>query len=150
MELKIVEKIKDMIEALKIIKKKNNKGESIMKLTDLKTGMIAKLKNGKEMIVMLNSVLRFEDETETVCDYLLNLDSGLFSRLSNFHDDLTHKFMDDLSIVGVYFPSSIGIIINRKNSLNSYLTPIWERRIPKELTMNELEEILGYPVKIKK
>ena len=76
---------------------------------------------------------------------------GEFLDLEGYDEDMLktnkHKIYDIMKVFEVKTTcNSIGL--NRKD--NRYLTLIWERTEPKEMTMAELEEKLGYKVKIVK
>lgn len=74
-----------------------------------------------------------------------------FMDLERYHEELTRMSGDkSYDIVKVYelkCPASQNSI---KAYLEQHLTLVWEREEPKEMTMAELEEELGYKVKIVK
>ena len=120
---------------------------------DLKTGMIVEDREKKRFLVLRDTRLYNDDDEAR--HILVNIKDGCNHLLSYFDIDLTFKNGNTrYDIVKVYQPSYMGNIF-RKNVLgDSEITKnmelLWERKEVKELTMEELEEILGHPVKIKK
>ena len=106
-----------------------------MKKSDLKTGMRATTRRGGEYLVLLGAVTQ-----QGVGDILLS-ESG-FNWLSNYTDKLTlGGYLDIMKIEQpLYFA-------DMKKKDCEYIT-IWERQSPKEMTLEDIEAELGYPVKI--
>ena len=119
-----------------------------MKLSNLKTGMIVRYRNG-ELRLVLRDVSNFEGDSIV----------GRFSwnTLSNYNEDMKCKIYNsrELDIVEVYEPLSVFISITdifeskkfNVDNINLY-TCIWEEEKPVEITINEIEEILGYKIKV--
>ena len=103
---------------------------------DLKDGMVVEVRNNTRnpRYMVLNGKLRGTLE---------------YMDLMNFNDDLTHTGdYERLDIVKVY--KSGGDILN-KYFHDGYLTLIWERKEEpehKEMTVAEIEEKLGYKIKV--
>jgi hypothetical protein len=105
-----------------------------MKKSDLKTGMFAELRNGKFYLVL-------EMPEGPV---LANVNKITYT--DTIHDDLT-GWESDMDIIAVY--ERYGHTINdllKVNLTNRKL--IWRREEPKEMTVEEIQEALGYKVKI--
>lgn len=116
---------------------------------DLKTGMAIELRDGT-----LYTVLR--DVCETLWnnesnDLLINNDG--WDELNEWTDNLLYAHDDSsVDIVKVYRPNHPYGIINLlyEDDKNETRKLIWERQEPIEMTMKELEEHFGYPIKIVK
>lgn len=68
--------------------------------------------------------------------------------LDDFSDDLIYLGKEEsLDIMRIYKSESEKLDDLFKPE---YLTPVWERKTPKEMTIKEIEKELGYPVKIVK
>jgi len=119
-------------------------GEYKMKKSDLKTGMIVEMSDGYHRIVLGNSLMGISD-----CS------GGI--PLSSVNDDLTLNYGEE--IVKVYDELNA----NKKDYIGAgagwferakivnilkYTTCIWEREEPKDITVAEIEEILGYKIKV--
>ena len=96
---------------------------------DLKDGMVVEYKNGTRRLVLNNKVMG---------------QSG-FIDLEDYTDTLEYS-VDSFSINKIY--------ISRGDYLTSYfsndnLMLIWDRDPVKEMTIQEIEEALGYKIKIK-
>ena len=116
------------------------------KVTEMtKSGLIA----GKHVVETRNGdkYLIFDSEEGK---FMYRVD-GEFLDLEGYDEDMLktnkHKSYDIMKIFEVQTACN-RTGFNRKD--NRYLTLIWEREEPKEMTMAELEEKLGYKVKIVK
>ena len=109
-----------------------------MKKSDLKTGMIVELRNGKMYLVMLNPDC--EDRE------LISLDGGFMS-LCDYEENLrwAKSFDDQWTVVKIYsLENSICFILSEKEEALKNKKLIWERKgIPVEMTIAEIEEKLG-------
>lgn len=114
-----------------------------MKKSDLRTGYRVTLRNGERYIVLLNCKHRF-DYAENI---LLNAKQYEWRTLGYFNDDLTHIDYSSEDIVKIEEPSHIYAILKENSSDYPYET-IWTRQKPKEMTLADIEAILGYSVKI--
>jgi hypothetical protein len=104
-----------------------------MKKNDLRTGMVVETRNGNRYLCFIESgtLNRFEG----------------YLKLSGFDNDLNFKdYPNDFDIVKVYEPP----LYNLKEVFDEPELAIWERKEPKELTVAEIEELLGYPIKVVK
>lgn len=105
-----------------------------MKKEDLRDGMVVETRDGRRWLVLGDRVIA----------------SDGFNWLRDYRNDLTMNSVticiDHYDIMRVYTPNLSGLdsMINTKNR------PIWERKEPKELTVAEIEELLGYPIKVVK
>ena len=102
-----------------------------MTKADLKDGMIVELGDHTLMLVIQNKLV----------------DKSSYTILGNFNDDLTHtaKYRDDMHIMKVY--TTVGKTLNDMFD-RRFLREIWCREPIKEMTISQLEELLGYKIKI--
>ena len=113
-----------------------------MTKSELKTGMIVVLRNGKECIVFRDAATRYNDQNCLVAtdgaDY--------WHQLSNYNEDLTfksnieceHKF-DIMEVITVFHPYAY----IRPDYQKSSRVTIWQRKEKKKYTYAQLREILG-------
>ena len=79
--------------------------------------------------------------------YLMGELRRLDSWCSGMKEDLKNDEYESLDIIAVHNP--IGCTINEMlNRDYSTEKPIWKREEPKEMTIAEIEEALGYPIKV--
>lgn len=100
---------------------------------NLKVGMLVEFKCDVRKVVMPNKNGL----------YLMGCSSSY--ELHDFNDDLTHKNNDD--IMKVYDLPRYNIISNSIYSRDNR-NLLWEREEVKELTIDEISELLGYKVKV--
>lgn len=82
--------------------------------------------------------------------FMFGIHYGLID-LERYHEDLTRNSADKkYDITKVYELKCPASQYSIKERCEEYLTLVWERTEPKEMTMAELEEELGYKVKIVK
>lgn len=133
------------IEHLMIIKE--TKEEKEMKLQDLKPNMVVEYKTGeRRLLLSINNKLYLIGSSVYCSDELIDC----------YDDDMkcigTHGLYpnSDKDIVKVYTIKEPGAFQSLISVSNSKLNLIWEREEPKEMTITELEAILGYSIKIVK
>lgn len=99
-----------------------------MTRADLKDGMVCERRDG-ELMMWFNGML-----------------CGMKSYCSGIGEDLKNIIgYSDLDIIRVYRTNGLTLtdmLVKRR------LTLIWERKEPKEMTLEDIERELGYPVKI--
>lgn len=103
-------------------------GTEEMTKDDLKDGMVCEIRNGS-LYIWLNGRLR-----------------NIFKYCSRTGMDLKdEEGYKEFDVIKVYKTDgqTLNKMLDREN-----LTLIWERKEPKEMTMEEIESALGYPVKI--
>ncbi len=106
-----------------------------MKREDLKTGMVVVLKNGKELVVMLDT---------PTGDLLVGQEFGnIIYKINEYlNEDLTDRKNPDYTIVKVYKPKSL-----KDLGVKSKL--LWTREeLVKEMTIEAIEKVLGHKVKV--
>ena len=99
-----------------------------MTKAELKDGMICELRNGS-LYIWLNGMPR-----------------SFSGHLTGIGMDLKNEDgYKEFDIINVYKTDgkTLNKMLDREN-----LTLIWERKEPKEMTMEEIESTLGYPIKI--
>lgn len=102
-----------------------------MTKADLKDGMVCRTRNGK-VFIWLDGVLR---QTNIWC--------------SGTNEDLCNEPQcPGYDIIEVYI--TVGNTLSDMLDVDRFGTLIWKREEPKKMTVAEIEEILGYPVKIVK
>lgn len=109
-----------------------------MKKSDLKTGMRVRFKNGRIYIV-----IRDYDTASYGHQDVLFVNNVGFMVGSDYREDLLYRD-DNYSVSEVYSSpvDSYFLDIERKGRL------LWERQEPKEMTLEEIEAELGYPVRV--
>ena len=105
--------------------------------SDLEVGMFVKLRDGKVFLVL-----------ESYEELYLTSTSGYYSNLKNFNEDLTSKNYRGSDIVSIYLPKKADYL--SYHLIGDNLELIWEREEVKELTMEDIEKIVGCKVKIVK
>ena len=109
---------------------------------DLKSGMIAVLRSGDRYLVLTNCDTKIYGKQ----DFCLIRKSDFLTG-DRYNDDLINNYDNDkdYDIVKIYNSDVCGITYEMV--LNNL---IWERENVKEMTVSEIEEKLGYPIKIVK
>lgn len=101
---------------------------------DLRDGMVVKYRNGDKRMVINEAMIGVEG----------------YSDKFHFREDLTHRVFEDLDIVGVYETKKYGSFAETLSDNNLIL--IWERKEPKEMTVEEmkqkLEELTGEQIEV--
>ena len=110
-----------------------------MKKKDLKSGMTVVTRNGNKYLVLTNC------GSLTLKDFYLVGPTG-FLRSSEYTNDLSinNNKYDQWDIMEVYNDR----ISAKTYSMPTLSNPIWKRVEHKEMTIAEIEEELGYPIKI--
>lgn len=114
--------------------------------SDLKTGMFVQTRNGEKWMVLRNSIYG---------DLLVSLERDKFGRsrsrveLSEYAEDMQHKGMGALDIMKVTSPNCYPDVFEAESELTSAMV-VYQREELKELTVKQIEELLGYAVKIVK
>ena len=131
---------KDVEEAYNIVfgKEKNKMNKEFTK-NDLQTGMVVETKDGTKYVVMRNSCMPAPDS-----DFIVNRNG--WNTLNNYSDNLLENhYYSDLDIIKVYKPKYPNVI---RTFEDDELKLIWQRKDYKEMTVAEIEEKLGYKIKI--
>ena len=107
---------------------------------DLKAGMVVTYRNGRKRMV-------FKDCYSLNVTYeAIAVGDEAWLSLQFFNDNLTSKTTKELDIVQVEAVNSPFYLWSKYDPKN--YTTIWEREVPKEMTVAEIEATLGYRVKI--
>ena len=122
-----------------------------MTKSDLKTGMIVKTRCGNYYRVFLDSITN-ASYCGNIKDRLVQIEPNYGASwidLDFVDDDLIYNssLNSDYTIVEVLV-SQISCDLVKNHSLDAKV--IWKREEVREMTMTELEEVLGYKVKIVK
>jgi hypothetical protein len=109
-----------------------------MTKSELKTGYIVTYRNGEKRTVFLNT-------NRSSADFLT--DGSTYNSLAAYNEDLTCTFDSNRDIVKVEHTNNPVTISMHPGAL-AHLKTIWERPIPKKMTVSEIESILGYKIEI--
>ena len=114
---------------------------SNFKKSDLKTGMKVTLRNGDEYIVLLNATHKYTNHKNILVGYK-NCNCCDWIPLNEYDEDLTYsnkvsKFFD---IVNVEECEHLGYLFTDRLEFNQQI---------KEMTLEEIEQKLGYKIKLK-
>lgn len=103
---------------------------------ELEVNMLVKIRNGSVYVVTKNSLSRV----------------GGFLHSSDYFNDLKHESIDDFDIMEIYVCDNMHKLYKDISNFGEIRTDnaklIWERNPITELTVEEIEERLGYKVKI--
>lgn len=114
-----------------------------MRKADLNNGDIVLTRNGDKYIVLKNARTAFDTN-----DIIVNLKTGGYLKLNNYNDDLKDKDRDKkFDIMKVCSHSYVGDNI-KEHIIDKEDYWTWEREEPKEMTVDEISEKLGYKVKV--
>ena len=103
---------------------------------NLNTGYIVKLRNNQFMMVM---------ETENNGVILIG-ENESWNQLYNYHNNLMHSANRDFDIMEVYGFTEVGCRALEISDTHREL--LWKRKEKREMTVSEIEAILGYEVEI--
>lgn len=120
-----------------------------MKKSDLKTGYIVTQRNGSEKVVFLG----IDTIDRGQLDCIVNENTSNWQNLDTFNDDLTSKFISYFDIMKVEKPFHPYCLqnLNRRYSFASKTRELlWERDSVKEMTVADVEALVGCKVKIVK
>lgn len=114
-----------------------------MTLSDLKTGMIITLRNGVEYIVFSDTV-----DTSVSCDSEMIFTNGdVWCSANKYSENMKNKYSKNLDIIKVESPEfTLGFI--NLNHFRETRKTLWERQEIKEMTVTDVEKLVGCRVKI--
>lgn len=117
--------------------KKVEESKEIMTLKDLRSGMVVETRDGDRYLVLVDG-----EDIHMMCgDGALHMGQWEVQQL--YHDDLTRKHgFNDHDIMKVYGRVQSFYKVNETKKL------LWERKEIKEMTVSEIEDVLGYSVKV--
>ena len=112
-----------------------------MKLKDLKNGMTVETKNRIQYRVIKDLDTEYYGHQDVIFAR-----DGAFTIGSDYNEEMKRVNYDsnDLDIIKVYDISKLSYILN----MNIVGELIWERKEEKELTVEEISELLGYTIKV--
>ena len=113
----------------------------------LRTGMIIENRSGVRRRVYMNvSCYRGEE----VRDVFVS-DDGTWGDIADYDDQLcpidNAGNASELDVMTIYLPARISTLIQSPDEALVGAV-VWERKEPKEMTVAQIEEILGYPIKV--
>lgn len=112
-------------------------GEYEMTLENLRSGMVVETRDGNRFLVLVddNELLFMNGDCET---HIGNWDGA-----RRYNSDLTHAYgFKNLDIMKVYAR------IYNFDMVSNPKVLLWERKEVKEMTVSEIEHVLGYSVKV--
>ena len=123
-----------------------------MNKSDLKTGMIVELRNGKELVVFIDTCIEKGKYDNT--SFLVNVDKGDWIGLNKYTNSLLYirkngyAEVADYDIVKVYKPAHVYSFMNIKYKEEERKL-IWSRKkLHMKVTMQDIENKFGYKVDI--
>ena len=105
-----------------------------MKKPKLKTGNIAKLRNGTRALVLIECSFYLYEESIDSCDNILSLYNGGIIKLTSYSNNLIHKDNDEYDIVNISWPLNNAHIVDC-NEINELL--LWERKEEKPILIHK-------------
>ncbi len=126
-----------------------------MNLSDLKTGMVVTHRDGVEGIVVRNVYLSPNSSKDVII-----LQDGAVMPLSFYKADLTHSILAnfcidkveavvrDSDIAEVLFPTLTRYEDGSETPKEREV--LWERIVPRKMTLEEVEKLLGFKIEIVK
>jgi len=119
-------------------------GDYEMKKSDLKTGMIVEMSDGCHRIVLGNSLMGISGCSGGIHLSSVNDDLTLNcgEEIVKVHDELNANKEDYIGASAGWFDRAPVADVLR------YTTCIWKREEPKDITIVEIEKILGYKIKV--
>ena len=124
-------------------------GKKEMKKSDLKTGYLVVTRDGHEYVVYLNVLTDYQHDKKPEDIIVCNQgDSRRWEGLDVYNEDLTYKGKENrndiMEIHLLYHPFALQDMSYCKQMRKL----LWKREETKELTVKQIEEILGYSIKI--
>lgn len=124
-------------------------GKKEMKKSDLKTGYLVVTRDGHEYVVYLNVLTNYQRDKKPEDIIVYNQgDSRRWNGLDTYNEDLTYKGKENkndiMEVYMLYHPFTL----QDMTYCEQMRKLLWQREEPKELTIKEIEEILGYSIKI--
>lgn len=123
--------------------------EKEMKKSDLKTGYLVVTRDGHEYVVYLNVLTDYQHDKKPEDIIVCNQgDSRRWDGLDVYNEDLTYKGKENrndiMEVYLLYHPFALQDMSYYKQMRKL----LWKREETKELTIKQIEEILGYSIKI--
>lgn len=117
--------------------KKVEESKEIMTLKDLRSGMVVETRDSDRFLILVAG-----DDIHMMCgDGARHMGQWEVQQL--YHDDLTRKNgFNEHDIMKVYYRVESFYKVSATENL------LWERKEIKEMTVSEIEEVLGYSVKV--
>ena len=117
-----------------------------MTKSELKTGMIVTMRNGKKMTVYRDCACSFAHPNHN--DVFVDAFTSSWSSLNSYTEDLKNKSgyveFDIVKVELVHYPYDY----NKYPNFAKVDDVLWTREKTKKLTVAEIENILGYKVEI--
>ena len=110
---------------------------------DLKTGMIVEMENGEKRLVIANTLMGLKAGDGGVSMEFVRDDLTLDSVL---HGDIVKVYSEPQEEKTDHIGSDISWFM--RDGCTEYSRCIWKRATPKDITVAEIEKILGYKIKV--
>ena len=107
--------------------------------SDLRTGMKVKLRDGCEYIVLLNMCHEWSDDTNILIE---TTEGHGWLSLDSYNDDLTNTVSNDYDIIEVFKSDHLRPLIT------DFYEVEWTNIQTRKMTLEEIENALGYKVEI--
>lgn len=116
-----------------------------MKLSDLKTGWRVELRDGNTYVVLRDCETSVYGHQDIMFINLNTINFGGYTVGSDYDSKLLNKEYSDYDIMKVYAMYVDSVAFNK-----DYMGDlVWERSLePKDMTLKDIEDKLGYPVRI--
>lgn len=125
-------------------------GKREMKKSDLKTGYLVVTREGHEYVVYLNVLTGYQHNKKSEDIIVCNQgDNRRWDGLDVYNEDLTYKGSkvhknDIMEVYLLYHPFAL----QDMSYCEQMRKLLWKREETRELTVKQIEEILGYSIKI--
>ena len=120
-----------------------------MKKSDLKTGYLVVTRDRQEYVVYLNVITGYQHDKKSEDIIVCNQGNNRrWDGLDVYNEDLTYKGKENrndiMEVYMLYHPFAL----QDMTYCEQVRKLLWKREEPTELTIKQIEEILGYSIKI--
>lgn len=120
-----------------------------MKKHDLATGMHVICKNGDEYVLIKNVDTHMSGQTKITSVPMISVKNNGWLDLRDYTEDLKDvNCFEEFDIQKVYMPKYYRCVISPIYAIPEDYELIWERPEKKKMTLEEIEEALGYEIEI--
>ena len=126
--------------------------EPVFTKADLKTGHIVTVRRGGKFVVFKNLEGNFDGVNikDSEKSYFVNIGSMGYNLFDEYDDNLCVRTVtaSDYDIMKVEEVDTVAALTNERAYDLANKKTIWERSVPKKMTLAEIEKELGYPVEV--
>lgn len=112
--------------------------------SDLKTGMRVTTKHGETYLVLKQFSHTYNNDSDILVGYCGHSWEGL----KNYNEDLTSRGDSSQNIVKVEVPNHCYSVLDQKYDSETAYKTLWNKNEIREVTLQEIEDQLGYKFKI--